>query len=74
MFWSVLIFHGQSTQKPALNVCNDEQGDLSYSTGPPTNRCQPQLTQEKLGRGFGKNAGEWTGRVEISKEEFWQQA
>ena len=24
----------------------------------------------KLGRGFGKNAGEWTGRVEISKEEI----
>ena len=27
-------------------------------------------TQEKLGRSFGKNAGEWTGRVEISKEEI----
>ena len=24
----------------------------------------------KLGRGFGKNAGEWTGRVEISEEEI----
>ena len=23
----------------------------------------------KFGGGFGKNAGEWTGRVEISKEE-----
>ena len=23
----------------------------------------------KIGRGFGKNAGEYTGRVEISKEE-----
>ena len=23
----------------------------------------------QIGRGFGKNAGEWTGRVEISKEE-----
>ena len=23
----------------------------------------------KFGRGLGKNAGEWTGRVEISKEE-----
>ena len=30
----------------------------------------PQLTQEKIGRGFGKNAGEWTGRVEISKEQI----
>ena len=24
----------------------------------------------EIGRGFGKNAGEWTGRVEISKEEI----
>ena len=24
----------------------------------------------KIGSGFGKNAGEWTGRVEISKEEI----
>ena len=24
----------------------------------------------KIGRSFGKNAGEWTGRVEISKEEI----
>ena len=23
-----------------------------------------------MGRSFGKNAGEWTGRVEISKEEL----
>ena len=25
---------------------------------------------KKIGRGFGKNAGEWTGRVKISKEEI----
>ena len=24
----------------------------------------------KIGRGFGKNAGEWTGRVEINEEEI----
>ena len=24
----------------------------------------------KIGRGFGKNAGKWTARVEISKEEI----
>ena len=24
----------------------------------------------EIGRGFGKNAGEWTGRIEISKEEI----
>ena len=27
-------------------------------------------TSTKIGRGFGKNAGEWTGRVEISEEEI----
>ena len=27
-------------------------------------------TTGEIGRGFGKNAGEWTGRVEISKEEI----
>ena len=33
-------------------------------------RCVPQLTQEKLGKVFENNAVEWTGRVEISKEEI----
>ena len=27
-------------------------------------------TGKKIGRGFGKNAGEWTGRVEISEEKI----
>ena len=30
--------------------------------------CRP--TQEKIGRDFGKNAGEWTGRVEIRKNSL----
>ena len=34
-----------------------QQGDLFYSAG-----------QHR--RGCGKNAGEWTGRVEISKDEL----
>ena len=38
-----------------------QQGDLFYSAG---------QNRKKIGRGFGKNAGEWTGRVEISKEEI----
>ena len=25
----------------------------------------------KMGKGFGKNAGEWTGSVEIGKEEIY---
>ena len=31
-----------------------QQGDLFYSKGLRRNRRQPQLTQERLGRGFGK--------------------
>ena len=27
-------------------------------------------TGKKLGRGFGKNEGEWTGGIESSKEEI----
>ena len=42
-----------------------QQGDLFYSADLYRNRCQPQLTQEKLGR-----TGEQTGRVEINKEEI----
>ena len=32
--------------------------------------CQPQPTQEKSEEVLEKNAGEWTGRVEINKEEI----
>ena len=39
-----------------------QQCGLFYSAGPHRN--------EKIGRGFGKNEGEWTGRVEINKEEI----
>ena len=37
-----------------------QQGDLFYSWS---------TQEQKKSGGFGKNAGEWTGRVEISKEE-----
>ena len=39
-----------------------QQGDLFYSAGLHKNK--------KAGRGVGKNAGEWTRRLEISKEEI----
>ena len=38
-----------------------QQGDLFYAA---------VQHRKKIGRGFGKNASEWTGRVEISKEEL----
>ena len=47
-----------------------KQANLFHSAGLHRNQCQPKPTQEKIGRGFGKNAGEWTGRVEMSKEEI----
>ena len=47
-----------------------QQGDLFYSAGLPRIRCQPQPTQEKIGRGFGKNAGERTNKEEIRLEEL----
>ena len=58
MFCSLFTFRGHSTLEPASIVCNDEQGNLFYPTGPHRNVCQLRPTQEKLGRGFGKNAGE----------------
>ena len=55
----------------ALNMgTRIRQGDLFYSAGLHRIRCKPQPTQEKNGRGFGKNASEWTGRVENSKEKI----
>ena len=46
------------------------QGDLFYSAGLHRNYVLATANTGKIGRGFGKNAGEWTGRVEISKEEI----
>ena len=46
------------------------QGDLFYSAGPYRNHVLATVNTGKIGKGFGKNEGEWTGRVEISKEEI----
>ena len=49
------------------------QGDLFYSAGLHRNRVLATANTGKIGRGLGKNAGEWTGSVEIGKEENpWQ--
>ena len=45
-------------------------GDLFYSAGLHRKHVLATANTGKFGRGFGKNAGEWTGRVEISKEEI----
>ena len=46
------------------------QGDLFYSAGLLRSRVLVIVNKGEIRRGFGKNAGEWTGRVEISKEEI----
>ena len=45
-FYSLFIFCGHSTREPAY--------ELFYSAGLHRNRCYPQPTQEKIGRGFAK--------------------
>ena len=47
-----------------------QQGDLFYSAGLHRNHVLATANTRKIGRGFGKHAGEWTGRVEISKEKI----
>ena len=55
----------------ALNTATCiRQGDLFYSAGLHRNQVLATANTGKIGRGFGKNAGEWTGRVEISNEEI----
>ena len=46
------------------------QGDLFCSAGLHRGQVLATANTGQIGRGFGKNAGEWTGRVEISKEEI----
>ena len=45
------------------------QGDLFNSAGLHRNHVLATANTRKI-RHFGKNAGEWTGKVEISKEEI----
>ena len=63
-FFSLFIFRGQSTLEPASSrvTCFI----LRAYTGTGVSHSQQE---KQIGRGFGKNAGEWTGRIEISKEE-----
>ena len=46
------------------------QGDLFYSAGLHRNNVLATPNTGEIRRGFGKNGGERTGRVETSKEEI----
>ena len=45
-------------------------GDLFYSAGLHSNHVSSTANTGKIGRGFGKSAGELTGRAEMGKEEI----
>ena len=47
-----------------------QEGDLFYSAGLHRNHVLATANTGEIGKGFGKNAGEWTGVVEISKKEI----
>ena len=47
-----------------------QQGDLFYSAALHRNHVLATANAGKIGRSFGKNADEWTGRVKISKQEI----
>ena len=47
-----------------------QQGDLFYSASLHRHHMLAKANTGNIGRGFEKNAGEWTERVEIGKEEF----
>ena len=65
MFWSLFIFRAHSTQAPASNRVTYFILQAYTGTGVSYSK-----HRKKSGRGFGKNAGEWTGSVEISKTEI----
>ena len=52
-----------------IHCSNDEQGDLFYSVGPHRNQCQPQLTQEIPGRGFGKMQVNGPGQYNLARKK-----
>ena len=45
------------------------QGDLFYSAGLHMNLVLATANTGEIRRGFGKNAGEWTGRVEYARQK-----
>ena len=66
MFWSLSIFREHSTREPTSSRVTYFILRAYTGTGVSHNQ-----QEKKIGRCFGKkNAGEWTGRVKISKEEI----
>ena len=64
-FFSLFIFRGHSTREPASSRLT--YFILRAYTGTSASQSQHR---KKSGVVLEKNAGDWTGRVEISKEEI----
>ena len=64
MFLSLFIFRGHSTREPASD--RETYFILRAYTGTGVSHSQHRKNRER----FWINAGEWTGKVEISKEEI----
>ena len=64
-FFSLFIFHGHSTRKPASSRVT--YVILRANTGTGISHSQHM---KKLGEVLEKDEGEWTKMVEISKEEI----
>ena len=64
-FFSLFIFRGHSTRELASSRVNYFILQAYKGTG-----VSHSQRRKKIGRGFGKNAGEWTGSVETSKKEI----
>ena len=59
---SLFIFHGHSTREPASSRVTYFIFRAYTGFGVAAN------AGKKIGRAFGKNAGEWTGKVKIRKK------
>ena len=66
----VMFFEPIDTPRALNTGTCIQQGDLFYSPGLHRNHVLAIANTGEIGRGFRKNAGEWTGRAEISKEEI----
>ena len=63
--FSLFIFRGHSTREPTSSRVTYFILQAYKGTG-----VSHSQRRKKIGRGFGKNAGEWTGRVEIRNESL----
>ena len=71
VFCSLFIFRGHSTREPTSSKVT--YFILLAYTGTGISHSQRKTKRKekkKTGSGFETNAGEWTGRVEISREEI----